>query len=136
MLVTKDLDNKVFDYIYTWGETLSTISWAIRDSYHRTIMATTCKAVFGRDMFFNLASVIDWRVVTSAKQRQVDIDNVRENAKRVTHDYSIGDQVYVEMTGIYLRLGYSKHGPCKITEVFTNGIVRFQCEQINERTLV
>ena len=27
MLVTKDLDNKVFDYIGTWGETLASISW-------------------------------------------------------------------------------------------------------------
>ena len=46
-------------------------------------------------MLFNLASVIAWQVITAAKQRQVDIDNVRENNKRVTHDYAIGDQVYV-----------------------------------------
>ena len=37
--------------------------------------------VFGKDMIFNLASVVDWRVVTVAKQRQIDIDNFRENAK-------------------------------------------------------
>ena len=60
MLVTKDLDNKVFDYRYTWGETLSYISWAIRSSYHRTIMAPPGQAVFGRYMLFNLASVDDW----------------------------------------------------------------------------
>ena len=47
MLVTKDLDNKVFDYIYSWGETLSYIAWEIRASYHRTIMATPGQAVFG-----------------------------------------------------------------------------------------
>ena len=86
MLVTKDIDNKVFDYIYPWGETLESIAWTVRDSYHRTIMATPVQAVFGRYMLFNLASVVDWRVVTAVKQRQVDIDNVRENAKRVTHD--------------------------------------------------
>ena len=50
MLVTKDLDNKVFDYIDTWGETLASILWAIRDSYHRTIMETPGQAVFGRYM--------------------------------------------------------------------------------------
>ena len=27
MLVTKDLDIKVSEYIYTWGETLSYIAW-------------------------------------------------------------------------------------------------------------
>ena len=53
-----------------------------------------------------LASVIDWRVATDTKQRQVDIDNIRENSKRVTHDYAIGNQFYVEMTGIYCKLYY------------------------------
>ena len=60
MLVTKDLDNKLFDYIYPWGETLAYTAWAIRDSYHLTIMATQGQAVFGRYMLFNLASVVDW----------------------------------------------------------------------------
>ena len=81
MLVTKDLDNKVFDYIYPWGETLAYIAWAVRYSYYHTIMATPGQAVFGRDMLFNIASFIDWQVVTAVKQRQVDIDNVIGNSK-------------------------------------------------------
>ena len=40
-------------------------------------MFTPGQAVFGRDMLFNLASVVDWIFATAAKQRQVDIDNVR-----------------------------------------------------------
>ena len=95
MLSTRDLYNKVFEYIYPWDETLESIAWEIRDSYNRTIIATPGQALFGWDMLFNLASVIAWQVITAAKQRQVDIDNVRENNKRVTHDYAIGDQVYV-----------------------------------------
>ena len=59
MLVTKDLDNKVFNYIDPWGETLAYIAWAIRASYHHTIIATPGQAVFIRDMQFNLMSVID-----------------------------------------------------------------------------
>ena len=58
-------------------------------------MATLGQAVFGMDMLFNLALVIYWWVLTVVKQRQVDIDNVRENDKWVTHDYAIGDIVYV-----------------------------------------
>ena len=92
-----------------------------------------CQDVFGKDMIFNLASVVDWRVVTVAKQRQIDIDNFRENAKWVSHDYAIGDWVYVEMTGIYQKLDYNKQGPYRITEVFTNGTVRVQRRQVNER---
>ena len=86
ILATKDLDNKVFDHIYPWGETQASIAWEIRASYYRTIMATLGQAVFGRYMLFNLMSVVEWRVLTAANQRQVDIDNVRENARQVTHD--------------------------------------------------
>ena len=80
MLVTKDLYNKVFDYIDPWSETLASIAWAIRSSYHRTMMDTLGQTVFVRDVLFKLASVGDWRVATSVKQHQVDIDNIRENS--------------------------------------------------------
>ena len=66
-------------------------------------------------------------------QSQVDIDNVRENGKQVTHDYAIGNQFYVEMTGIYRKLDYKKQVTYRITEVFTNGTVRVQHGQVNER---
>ena len=53
-------------------------------------------------MVFNLLStVIDWKAITTArKQAQIDRDNLRENANRVSHDYAIGDQVYVKIDGI------------------------------------
>ena len=59
-------------------------------------------------------------------QHQVDIDNVRENAQRVMHDYAVVDLVYVEMTGIYSKIYYKKQWPNRITEVCTNGTVRVQ----------
>ena len=59
-------------------------------------------------MVFNLASVVYWRVVTAAKQQQVDIDNFQENARWVTHDYAIGGQIYVEITGIFRKLDDKK----------------------------
>ena len=123
MLVTKDIDNKIFFYIYPCGETLASIAWAIIASYHHTTMATPGQAVFVRDMLFTLASVVDFRLATVVKQPQVDMDNVRENSNKVTHDYKIGDQVYVEMIGIYRKLDYMEQGRYRITEVFTNGTV-------------
>ena len=96
-------------------------------------MSTPGQAVFSRYMLFNITSLVDWRVETAAKQHQVYIDNGRENAKRITHDYSIGNRVYAEMTGIYRKLDYKKQGPCIITEVFTKDTVRVQCGQVNER---
>ena len=59
MLVTNDIDKKVFDSIYPWGETLAYIAWAVRYSYYHTIMATPGQAVFVRYMLFNLAAVVD-----------------------------------------------------------------------------
>ena len=89
-------------------------------------MSTPVQAVFGRNILFSLASAIDWIVVTAVKQRQLDIDNVRENAKQVTHNYAIGDWYYVEMTGIYRKLDYRKQGTYIITEVYINSIFWFQ----------
>ena len=76
MLVTKDIDKKVFDHIDPWGKTLTYIVRVIRSSYHCNIMATPGQAVFGRDTIFNPASVVEWRVVTAANQQQLYIDNV------------------------------------------------------------
>ena len=39
------------------------------------------------------------------------------------HDYAINNLVYVEITGIYLKLDYGKKGTYIITEFFTNGTV-------------
>ena len=49
-------------------------------------MATPGQAIFGREMIFNLVSVVDWQFVTAAKQRQGDTDNVQENARQVMND--------------------------------------------------
>ena len=65
MLVTKDLDNKVFDNIYPWDETLVYISWEIRAPYHCNIMSKSGQVVFGREMLFNITSAVDWRFVTA-----------------------------------------------------------------------
>ena len=83
-------------------------------------------------MLFNFASVVNWRILTAAKQRQLYIDYVRENVKLVMHDYAIGNQVYVEMTGIYRKLDYSKQVPYIITEVFRNVTVRVQRGHVDE----
>ena len=101
-------------------------------SYHHTIMATPAQAFFGRDMLFKLVSVVYWRVLNYVKQRQVDIDNVRENATRVRHDYAIGNQIYVEITSIYRKLYYKKQGVYIITEVFIKGTVQVQLVQVNK----
>ena len=41
--------------------------------------------------------------------------------------------MYVDMTGIYHKLDDKKHGPYRITEVFTNGTVILKRLQVNKR---
>ena len=67
MLVTKDLDKNIFDCIYPRGETLASIGWKIRASYHRTIKDIPGKSVFGGDIIFNFPSIVDWQVITTWK---------------------------------------------------------------------
>ena len=49
------------------------------------------------------------------------------------HDYTISNLEFAEMTGIYRKLDYSKHGLYIITEFFTEGKERFQQVQVNVR---
>ena len=63
----------------------------------------------------------------------MEIDNVKEKTRWVTHEYIINDKVYVEMNGIYRKLDCKKQGPYRIVEVFTNVTVWFQRGKVNER---
>ena len=40
-------------------------AWAIRASYCLIIGATPGQAIFGRDMVFNIASVVYWQAITT-----------------------------------------------------------------------
>jgi len=84
-------------------------------------------------MIFNLSTVVDWRAITLRKQKQVDRDNLRENARRITHDYAEQDKVYVTPDGINRKLDYRKKGPYTITQIYTNGTVRIQQGNVNAR---
>ena len=68
----------------------------------------------------------DWQAISRRKQQQVDKDNVRENSKRVSHDYSIGDKVLVIKDGHYRKLDKPYNGPFPITDVYVNRTVRIQ----------
>ena len=71
MIRTKELDKLVFECVDPWGEILSSVAWAIRASYHSTLQATPAQLVFGRDMLFNIKKVINWKLITKNKQKQI-----------------------------------------------------------------
>ena len=133
MLRTQDLKNKVLDHIDPWGEILASIAWAVRSAHHNVLGATPAQLVFNRDMLFNLKTVVDWKQISARKQKQVDMDNLRENSKRIDHDYQVDDKVYIARDGIYRKLEGPRLGPYKVTKIHMNGTVRVQRGAINER---
>jgi hypothetical protein len=133
MIRTKDLSNRVFDYIDPWGEIISSIAWAICASYHSIFGATPAQLVFGRDMIFNIKTIVDWKTITTRKQKQILKDNERENKGRIDHQYSVGDLVYLRPSGIQRKLETHKKAPHCITHVYANGTVRLQIGAINEK---
>ena len=133
MFLTKNLKEQILDYIDPFGDILASIAWAVRASYNSSTDATPAQLVFGRDMMFNITSLVNWKALSIKKQKAVDDANKRENSKRIQHDYKINDQVYILNEGIHRKLDSPKSGPFKITEVYSNGTVRIQRGSINER---
>ena len=75
MLLTKNLQEDVLDYLDPFGPTLSSVAWAIRSSYNNTTDATPAQLVFGRDMMFNLTTLVNWKQLSLRKQQLVDKAN-------------------------------------------------------------
>ena len=73
----KDFDIKTFAHINTWGEIITSVAWSIIASHHTTFDSTPTHLVFGRDILYNLTSVIDWRVIRNRGGKQVDLDYTR-----------------------------------------------------------
>ena len=132
MIKTQPLEDQVLDYINPFGEFLASIAWAMRSSYHRTLEATPAQLVIGRDMIFNIQTVVYWDLLCKRKQSQVDFDNMRENKRRVAFDYKVGQKVYLINTDIQRKCQAPHEGPYEITDVFTNGTVRIQKGISNE----
>ena len=123
VLFTKNIDRKLWNYIYPLGYILTSIAWAMLSSYHIILLLTHVQAVFGRYVLFNLMSIVDLRVITDIKVQQFYIDNYDEKGKWVKYGYCVDNLVYMDTTGIYCKIYYRKHGMHRITEDFTNGIV-------------
>ena len=119
---TFELEDKYLDEDDPWAGILSAAAFAIRSTYHTTLQASPGQLVFGRDMIFNIKHVANWQAIKQKKQQIIQKNNKRENAKRIPHEYRIGDLVLLtrNQPNKYER---PYEGPYKIEEVLTNGTV-------------
>ena len=113
---------------------LTDAAWAIRSTYHTVLRATPGAAIFGRDMMFDIPYIADWKKIGDYRQHQSDLNNWRENQKRIEHDYKIGEKVLVRKEGIIRKAESKWHkDPWTIVTVHTNGTIRVQRGNKSER---
>jgi hypothetical protein len=108
--------------------------WAIvHSTVHATLDATPGQLVFGRDMLLLIQLKTDWARIRQRKQDIINGNNRKENAKRIAHEYRVGDKVLLEKPGLKSKLSAPRTGPYRITHTNTNGTVCVQHGIVNER---
>ena len=113
---------------------LSSIRRAVNSTVHTTLRATPTQLVFGRDALLNVSFQADWELIRQRKQRMINLNNARENSKRVEYNYTVGQQVDVRLDpnrkhgedhfkGPHTVSQINDNGTVKLTRATTNGAV-------------
>jgi transposase InsO family protein len=121
---------------------LATASYASRAAVHRTLSISPGALVFRRDMFLDIPLLADLETIRNKRQVLIDENLRRQNLKRRSFDYQVGQQVLILNSDIHpAKLDpTSVEGPFPIVQVHTNGTVTIQrsavvTERINIRRL-
>ena len=102
----------------------SAIAFATRATIHTTLNATPMQLVFGRDAITNNEFTPDWDVIRTKKQKIINENNAKENAKQKPHTYQVGDKVLLK-TDMTTKYGQDPYvGPYTIVQVNDNGTIR------------
>eukprot|EP00980_Cylindrotheca_fusiformis_P020156 scaffold7228_cov54-Cylindrotheca_fusiformis.AAC.2 len=90
MIRTWFVDDLALDAKNPFSRLLAAVAFAMRAStIHMTLHATPSQLVFGRDAILDVPFEADWMAIRDQKQRRINENNVRENAKRKAHQYHI-----------------------------------------------
>jgi len=65
--------------------------FALRATYHTTLQATPTQLVFGRDAMLNVKFAANWQLIKQRKQKCIIQNHLKENSKRIPHEYKVGD---------------------------------------------
>ena len=123
-----------------WAGILSATMFAVRATYHTTLQATPAQLVFGRDAILNTMFEANWNLIRERKQKLIQQNNERENAKRIPHEYKAKDKVLCVSKPTKSKFGTNPwEGPYDIVKVNDNGTVRLRkgavIETINIRQI-
>ena len=109
-----------------WAGILAAAMFAIRATYHTTLQATPMQLVFGRDAIMNSTFEADWNFIRQRKQDLIRKNNLRENAKRISHEYKVNDKVLMSTIGLDKFSHNPWAGPYTITKVNDNGTIQIR----------
>ena len=98
---TYNLQETYVDDSDLWMGILAAEAFAVHSMYHRNKRKSPGQLFFGRDMILPINHLTDWRQISQHKQAQIDNDVIRENAKIIDHDSSVGDQVTTLIKSAY-----------------------------------
>jgi len=118
---------------------LQNVAFGFRATYHSILRSSPGQLVFGRDMIVNATYVANWKTIKDQRERNILLNNARENSSRFSHDYQPGDKVFVTNRDTKRKL-HPNEGPFVIHKVHTNGTVEIRrsanvTERINIRRL-
>ena len=123
-------------------ETLATAMHACRCACSESLGFESPGALaFGRDMFLDIPLIADILAIQNNRQLLVDKRLLRANAKRIKHDYAVGDLIWKRnYIGLSDKLKPTVSGPYSIERVHTNGTVTIRLsphvqERINIRRI-
>jgi len=111
------------DETFGFDGLLSAVRSAVRSVVHTTTRATPTQLVFGRDAILNVSFEADWQYIKQRKQKLIVQNNVKENAKRKPHEYSVGDKVMIRLDPQRKHGTDKMTGPHTLTAVNDNGTV-------------
>ena len=100
----------------------ATTMYAIRAAAHTTYKLSPGAIAFHRDMILDIPLLADWELLRQQKQALLDKNNFIQNRKRISHDYSIGEEILIKNFNP-AKLDERFTGPYTINRVHNNGTV-------------
>ena len=88
--------------------------------------------MFGRDAILNTKFDANWKVIRDRKQHAINQNNQKENSKRISHKYQVGDEVLYRNDYLAKFSQDPYDGPYQIVQVNTNGTVRLQMNAVTD----
>ena len=114
-------------------EALATAQLALRSAVSKTLGSSPGGLAFHRDMFLDIPLLADWQLVQQKRQILIDKNLRRQNAKRRSFDYIVGQRILIKAVNPG-KLGSRTVGPFPITQVHTNGTITIARNQyVHER---